>query len=478
MNFLLLLRMQSIIAALLVVCQLPSLGVALYLHEDPTPLAMSMFVGGTLTLGYLITLRAPAHLTARDGVLGVAMGWALTVFMGALPFVFSGQLGWVGAIFESASGFTTTGSSVLTDIEAWPQGLLLWRSTTQWVGGMGILLLAIAILPYLGVGGLQLMKAEVPGITKDKLTPRVAATARILWGLYLGLTLACITAYYFSGMTLLESVNHAFTTLATGGFSTKNASMGAYSPAAQWWAIFFMTAAGANFVLHYQFIIRGNVEIFKDEEFIWYMAIFFGMGIFLSWIAFEATAQGGAETALRQGFFTVSTIMTTTGYANCDWETWPIAVQLLILAIMIPGAMAGSTAGGIKIVRAVLLGKLISATVDRLLMPERVVVIKLNGRKVPQEVLDGAVAMAFMGALILVLSTVALVAMGMDIPSAYSAALTAFSNVGPGIGSVGPMDNFSQVPEVGKVLLAFLMVVGRLEIFTIFMLFLPRFWRS
>lgn len=477
MNHLLLWRMLSIIAGLLVLCQFPALFVALALHEDGAPLTYSMLVGGVVAGSYMSTRNAPPLLSARDGVLGVALGWVLTVFLGALPFVFSGLLGWVDALFESASGFTTTGSSILTDIEAWPQGLLLWRSTTQWVGGMGILLLAIAILPYLGVGGLQLMKAEVPGISKDKLTPRVAATARLLWGLYLGLTVACAVAYYFSGMTILEAVNHAFTTLATGGYSTRNASMGAFSPAAQWWAILFMVSAGANFVLHYQFLIKGNVDIFRDEEFIWYMGIFFGLGIFFSWVAFDTTAQGAAEAALRQGFFVITTIMTTTGYANCDWETWAIPVQLLVLAVMIHGGMAGSTAGGLKIVRLVLLGKLFSATVDRLLMPERVVVVKLNGRRVPQEIMDGAVAMVFAGAVLLVFSTVLLVALGMDIPSAYSAALTAISNVGPGIGSVGPMDNFAGVPAMGKLVLVFLMVVGRLEIFTIFMLFLPRFWQ-
>ncbi|MBF0282848.1 MAG: TrkH family potassium uptake protein [Magnetococcales bacterium] len=471
-------RVQAVIAGLLAVCQLPAVFLALGLGENPIPLLQSMLICAGVALLYPLTRGAPGQLTAKDGILGVAIGWALTVQLGGLPYIFAGELGWIDATFETASGFTTTGSSVLTDIEVWPQSLLLWRSTTHYIGGMGILLLAIAILPFLGVGGLQLMKAEVPGPTKDKLVPRVASTAQILWGLYFAITLACIAAYYFSGMTLLDAVNHAFATLATGGFSTRNASMGAFSPAAQWWSTFFMMAAGANFMLHYRLLMKRDGSIWEDDELRWYLAIFFAVGLFSAWVAYPVTAGQDVELALRQGLFHVASIMTTTGFAATDWEKWPMYAQLVMLAIMIPGAMAGSTAGGIKIVRAVIMARIFSASVNRLLIPERVVLVKINRKPLSPEVIEGTVAMVSAAAAAVVISTIFLVAWGMDVASAYSAALTAFCNVGPGIGSVGPMDNFSAVPDLGKLLLAFLMVLGRLEIFTLIILFLPRFWRE
>ncbi|MBF0624258.1 MAG: TrkH family potassium uptake protein [Magnetococcales bacterium] len=478
MNFLMALRIQSVIAAMLAAFQLPALLLAFSLGEPLQYHVLSFLFACGLALGYFYTLKASTDLCARDGVLAVGLGWANTLFLGALPYVFSGRLGWIDALFESTSGFTTTGSSVLTDIEAWPQSLLLWRSTTQWLGGMGMLVLATAILPFLGAGGLQIMKAEVPGPSKDKLVPRVATTARILWSIYLFLTLLCILAFHVSGMTWLEAVNHAFTSMATGGFSTRNASFGVFSPAAQWWAVFFMTVAGINYVLHYRLLLKGDLAIHRDDELRWYLGIILGVGLFCAWVAHPITAEQDLETALRQGLFQVVTIITTTGYASTDWETWPLFAQLVLVGVMIPGSMAGSTAGGIKVVRLVIAVRIFSTVVNRMLMPERVVMVKLNGREVDRDIIESTVALVSAAAVAIILGTIILVGLGMDTGSAYSAALTAFSNVGPGIGSVGPMDNFASVHDLGKILLAVLMVLGRLEVFTLIMLFLPRFWRS
>lgn len=477
MNLPLNLRILAVVSAILVLFKLPAMALAWHMNEPMTPFVYAVVLClGVSVLG-LLTRHASLEMQARDGVLAVIIGWAVMIFMGALPYYFSGQLRWVDAVFESASGFTTTGSSILPDVEALSQSLLFWRSTTQWIGGMGILLLAVAILPFLGVGGAQIMKAEMPGPRKDKLAPRMAATAQLMWGIYVGLTVLCGLAYYVAGMSGLDAVHHAFTTIAIGGFSTKNASLAAYSSTVQWTAMFFMIVAGINFVMHYRLIVSRDVSVFRDEEIVWYLLLMLVAGVFCTLIAHASTADKAMEPALRHGFFQAISLVTNTGFANVDWETWPLYVQLLLMTIAIPGAMAGSTTGGLKMVRAVILFKVLGVVLNRLLTPERVMLVKFNGKKVPRDILDGVMAMAFAMALALLGATIFLVAFGMDVPSAYSAALTATINVGPGIGWVGPMDNFSAVPDPGKYLLVALMVFGRLEVFTVLILLLPHFWK-
>ncbi|MEO5377696.1 MAG: TrkH family potassium uptake protein [Magnetococcus sp. DMHC-6] len=358
----------------------------------------------------------------------------------------------LSAFFETASGFTTTGSSAMADIEIWPQSILLWRSTTQWLGGMGMLLMAIAILPILGVGGTQLMKAEVPGPTKDRMTPRLVSTARALWGVYTLITAISIVGFYLCGMTLLEAVNHSFTAIATGGFSPKNLSMAFYSPAAQWWAIVIMAAGGMNFLIHYRVILHGDWKALTYEEFLGYLWVILIFTLFIAAVLFR-WSDWDVEEVLRHALFQVVSILTTTGFVSTDWEQWPAILQLLLGLCMIIGGMSGSTGGGIKVVRVLVLLKTIPSVTARLLQPYQVVVPKMDRQPIPREILENAVAMFILALGYVLFGGMLLNAMGMDLLSSIGASLTAWANVGPGYNAVGAMDNFSQVPAFGKILL-------------------------
>lgn len=478
MNLAMDLRVLAAVIGLLAVFQIFPILLAWAFGEPMAPYLLTLAVCGTFTLvSFAITQGAPPKMRPRDGILVVFLGWYLSAILGGLPFIFSGHMGWVDAFFETASGLTTTGSSILKDIEVLPQSLLFWRSFVQWIGGMGMIMFTVAILPFLGVGGMQLMKAEVPGITKDRLAPRMVTTARYLWGGYVVITLLNILAYWGSDMSLLDAVNHAFTTMATGGFSTRNASMAAFSPAAQWWAALFMTMAGANSALYYLALTGRGMQALKDVEFHYYAGIIllvgFGVGITLM------NLYGlDLELAMRQSFFQTVTIMTTTGYASTDWETWPEAIHLVFMCLMFVGGMAGSTAGGIKVVRLAVLTRLFSTVTRRMIHPNQIVVPKLGNNDVTPAIMEACTSLAALAVWLISSGAVVLAALGMDLISALSASLTAFANVGPGLGSVGPMDNFSGVPEAGKILLACMMIVGRLEIFTVLIVLNPRFWRS
>lgn len=476
MNILMDLRLLAVLALILAGFQLIPFTTAWLLGEDPWPFLHAL-LGTTLVslAGLYVTRQASLTLRPRDGFLVATFGWGFAVVLGALPYLLSGELHWIDALFESAAGFTTTGSSILAHPESLPLSHLLWRSMTQWLGGMGMLLLAIAILPLLGVGGMELMKAEVPGPSKERLTPRLATTARVLWGFYVGFTALLMVLYANAGMSWFDALNHAFTTMATGGFSTRSESMAAFSPAAQWWCTLFMVLAGTNFLIHYRLVIKRDWKVFRDPEWRLYMAIFFVISLILS-ITLYFDRGLALEQSLREGFFQTSSILTTTGYANADWETWPAALQFFLVFAMLSGGMSGSTSGGAKVIRIAVLFGLLSAVASRLLQPNRIVALKFGEKTVSQEVAEGCVAVVA-GAIILVAATgLVLNLMGMDMASALSAALTCVSNVGPGLGSVGAMDNFSLVPEGGKLLLSFDMVAGRLEIFTVLMLFSRKFW--
>lgn len=480
MNILMDLRLMAVVAGMIAAFQLPSLAYALATDEPATPFLFSFIGGGLLTaFTFWYTRNASTLLRARDGYLVASFGWFLATLVGATPYVMAGLLEWPGAIFETASGFTTTGSSVLTDIESWPKSMLLWRSTTHWLGGMGMLLLTIAILPFLGIGGMQLIKAEVPGPSADKLAPRLATTAQLLWTVYLGISLLNILLYYWAGMNLFDAITHTFATLATGGFSTKNLSLAAFSPAAQWIATVFMFISGANFVLHFRLIAsRGrDVSVFKDPELRLYAAIVAGAGLFTAVMIFFQQGYD-VEESFRHAYFQVVSIMTTTGFASADWEKWSPVLHLVFIALMVVGGMSGSTGGGVKVIRVLLLMKLVSSITKKLLQPGRVTVVTLGGKEVSDDVLEGSIAMVAIFMVMVFVTGVILTAMGMDMISAMTAALTAAANVGPGLGSIGPMDNFSGIPDAGKLLLALVMIAGRLEVFTVYVLFTIRFWRD
>lgn len=418
--------------------------------------------------------HVPEDLNHREGFLIVTLAWVAVALFGALPYLVSGAIpSPVAALFESMSGFTTTGASVLTDIEAVAPGILMWRSTTQWLGGMGIIVLGIAVLPYLGVGGMQLFRAEVPGPTPDRLRPRIRETARLLWLVYAGLTIALVLLYLLGGMSLFEAVNHAFTTLPTGGFSTRNASLGAFSPYIQWVTIVFMFVAGMNFTLHYRAFARGFAPYWRDSE--W--RLFAGIVVVATVLVALAAPADGVERTVRDAAFQVVSMITTTGFATADYERWSPFAQLVLVLLFFVGGMAGSTSGGPKVIRVLLTMKHSALEIRKHLHPRAIMITKVGGQPIPESVMTNVLAFMLLYAGLFGVGTLLMTTSGLSLASAAGAAATAISNVGPGLDQVGPTDNFGFLPWHGKLVMAFLMLAGRLEIYTVLVLFLPRFWR-
>jgi trk system potassium uptake protein TrkH len=389
--------------------------------------------------------------------------------------VFTETLGGVDAIFESVAGFTTTGSTVMTQIEGAPRALLLWRSLTQWLGGMGIILFAVALMPLLGVGGMQLFKAEVPGPVADKLTPRVAVTARRLWLIYVGFTGVEWVLLVAAGMTRYEALCHSLTTMSTGGFSTLDGSIGGFESALiEWIIIVFMMLAGVNFVLHYRLLTGRISSVLRDAELRYYLLLLGGAALIVYWALVHTIELGSFRTAL----FQVVSITTTTGYTTVNFEGWPAIALLVLLQLMILGGMAGSTSGGVKSLRVLIGMKAVASVFNRL--GHRTAVghpVRYASKRVSDDVLAGI--WAFFTAYFLIVAVVAFVvgAAGYDILTSLSAALTSVGNVGPGLGGIGPFDNFGHFPSAVKLTLCFAMIAGRLELFTILILFHRDFWR-
>lgn len=438
---------------------------------------------GLAVSGVLFCLGRDAKasdLGPREAFAVVSLSWVLCSAIGGLPFYLHGTVStYTDAFFEAMSGFTTTGASVLTNIEATPRGILFWRSLTHWLGGMGIIVLSLAILPFLGVGGMQLFKAEVPGPVPEKLTPRIQKTALLLWGVYLILSVAETILLMIAGMTLFDALTHTFGTMATGGFSPKNTSVGFYrSPFVDWIITVFMFLAGANFTLHY-FALRGRLSVFwKDEEFRFY-----------SWVTLLGTATimavllAGKSYAsfgdtLRFSAFQVVSILTTTGFVTADFEKWPAYTQLLLLVLMFVGGCAGSTGGGIKNVRILLLGKQMMTEIQRLLHPRAVLVPRVGGKIVEREAMNSIAVFFIVYMALFVGASLVMAGMGLDLVSAISSVAATLGNIGPGLGIVGPMDNYATIPQAGKWVLSLCMLLGRLELFTVLMLFVPGTWRK
>ena len=422
--------------------------------------------------------RPKRELKQREALAVVVLAWFVAGAFGALPFLWSGYFRSVtDAVFESASGFTTTGATILTSIETVPESLLFWRSLTHWLGGMGIIVLSLAILPMLGVGGMQLFKAEVPGPTADRLKPRIQDTAKLLWGVYVILTGIETALLMFGGMNFYEALCHSFATLATGGFSTRDASVAAYDSAYIEWVItFFMFAAGVNFSLHYQ-ALRGRLrEYFRNEEFLFYLTITLGATIGLILLN-QGTVYDSLADNLRYSAFQASSILTTTGFGTADYEQWPVMAQYMLVFLMFVGGCAGSTGGGMKVARILLLFKHAHVQVFRLIHPRAVRLVKLGATPVKGEVMQSILGFfaLFMG--IFVVASMLLAATGMDLVSSGAAVIATLSNIGPGLGSVGPIDNYSHIPAFGKGVLIVCMLMGRLELFTVLVLFIPSFWR-
>jgi trk system potassium uptake protein TrkH len=452
-----------------------------YRDQSVGPMLKSM--GITVCSGLLLHLIFRSGkaevISQREGMAIVAIGWTAVGLFGALPFYFASEFGsFVDAAFESVSGFTTTGASILTNIEAVSKGLLFWRSFIQWLGGMGIIVLSVAILPFLGVGGMQLYKAEVPTPVPDKLKPRIRDTAMILWKVYALISLAEIVLLLLGGMGLYDAVCHTFTTMPTGGFSTKNASIANFdSVYFDFVFIFFMLMAGINFSLHYQMLKGKPLVFWKDSE-----CRFFLCTVLLLVIVVSINVYGSVyETignAFRYGAFQVVSIITTTGYATADYERWPGMSQLILLLCMFIGASAGSTGGGMKCLRIMLCFKYCYRELFSLIHPHAVTQIKIGGKAVPDDVMRSVVGFLALYMGLFALSAVILAGIGVDFRTSFAAVAASIGNIGPGFGLVGPVDNYAHIPFLGKWLLIWCMLLGRLEIFTVIILVVPEFWRK
>ncbi|HEX9778751.1 MAG TPA: TrkH family potassium uptake protein [Geopsychrobacteraceae bacterium] len=424
--------------------------------------------------------KSRKEMSVREGFAIVTFGWSFFALFGALPYLLSGAIpSPVDAVFETMSGFTTTGSTILTHIEGMPKSLLFWRALTHWLGGMGIIVLSLAILPMLGVGGMQLFKAEVPGPTADRLKPRIQDTATLLWGVYLLLTAVETLLLMLGGMTFFDAVCHAFATLATGGFSTRDASVAAYDSVYIDGVItLFMFLAGVNFTLHFQ-ALRGRLrEFHRNEEFRCYL----GITLFATLLLLLFNWSGGIYQSLgenlRYSLFQVCAILTTTGFGTADYEIWPVLTQYVLVLLMFIGGCAGSTGGGIKVVRILLLFKHAQVQVFRLIHPRAVRLVKLGNRPVDRDVMQAILGFFALFIGIFVTASLLMAACGMDLVSAASAVIACLANIGPALGSVGPTDNYAAVPTLGKGVLIFCMLMGRLELFTVLVLFFPSFWRK
>ena len=441
--------------------------------------SMAIAVVAGAILFALFRKHRNAAMGHREAIGMVALGWVAAGLVGGLPYLLGG-VGetWSDAFFESFSGFTTTGASILTNIEAVPHSLLLWRSLTHWLGGMGIIVLSLAILPMLGVGGMQLYKAEAPGPSPDKLTPRIKDTALLLWKVYVLFTALQVVLLLLGGMNLFDAVCHAFATMATGGFSTKNASIGHFqSVYIDVVVIAFMFLAGMNFALHYSLLRGRPVRLLRDPEFRFYALVLVAFTLVGTWGVYATTHHSLGE-ALRYAAFQVVSIGSTTGFATDNYELWLPLPQVLLFLLMFLGGCAGSTAGGMKCMRIMLLAKQSYQELFRLAHPRVVNHVKMGGKKVPPEALSGiwGFFLLFLG--LFLLAGLLLMVVGLDASTAFSSAVACLGNIGPGFGDVGPMENYAGLPAAAKWLLVLCMLLGRLEIYTVFILFVPEFWRK
>ena len=452
---------------------------------------LTLVVG--LILRFSVRRQQQQELGIRESFAIVALGWVIVALFGAFPYLIAdvfeaeGRTQWIEfsfSYFESMSGFSTTGATVLTEIEHLSHAVLFWRSFSHWLGGMGIVVFAVAILPMLGVGGMQLFRAEAPGPQTERLTPRITQTAKLLWGVYVLLSVIETALLMFGGMSFFDALCHTFGTMATGGFSTKNLSIAHYNSVyVDMVVCCFMFLAGTNFALHYR-MLRGDFKAyFQDTEFRFYCLVIGVSIVLVAWntanfrvdgqIPYDSTWQ-----SLRYATFQVLAIITTTGYGTADFEKWPYLSQFILLTLMFYGGCAGSTGGGMKQVRFLLLIKQSGAEIKRLLFPHAVLPIRMNDRIVPSEVMTNVLGFFFFFIGIFAIVTCVMATLGMDLVSAAACTIATMGNIGPGLGSVGPTDNYAHIHTAGKFILSFCMLLGRLELYTVLILFSPNFWRK
>jgi trk system potassium uptake protein TrkH len=450
---------------------------------------ISIFIG---LLAMFFTKNHEKDISQREGYLIVSLGWLFMVLSGMLPYALSGEIqGIENIFFETMSGYTTTGASIVNDIEALPEGILLWRSLTHWIGGMGIIVLAVAILPLFGIGGMQLFSAESPGPSADKVKPKIADTAKRLWLIYFGYTLSETILLKVAGMTWFDASNHALSTLSTGGFSTKNASLAYWNnnPSIQYIVIFFMFLAGTNFVVSY-YAFKGKISnVLHNEEFKWYLLFIIGgtaiTSLSIYYFSDPSIASieypmvfGEIESALRHGLFQVLAIITTTGFVSADYTLWTPLLTVLFFGLFFLGGSAGSTSGGIKVIRHLIMIKNGFQEFRRMLHPNAILPVRYKGSSVDQKIVYNILGFFILYSLSFIIGAAVFAGTGLDFETALGASASSLGNVGPAFGELSPVDNYASLSVFGKYWSSFLMLIGRLELFTVLILFTPYFWKN
>ncbi|GIU92252.1 MAG: Trk system potassium transporter TrkH [Acidimicrobiia bacterium] len=479
-------RLAYVIGAVVIassVAMLPAAGVSIVVGEVDAALALGLSAAVTAAAGWVSWrfLGRPAVLTLREGFATVGLAWFVISLFGSLPYLFSGAIPSVtDAFFETVSGFTTTGASILADPGELPRGLLFWRATTQWLGGMGVIVLSVAILPLLGVGGVQLARAESPGPTPDRLTPRFQETARRLWLLYAALTALEALLLWAGDMDLFQAVTHSFTTMSTGGFGTEATSIAGFGAYTQWVITVFMFLAGASFALHFRALRRPRSYL-EHPEFRLYAIISVVAVLIVAGGLFEAGES--VERAVREAAFNAVSIITTTGFATTDFGSWRPALQVFLVGLMFIGGMAGSTAGSVKTFRVGILSKAAVADLRRIVHPRGVFITRFGRERVRDDVVESIQSFFLFYMFVFMTSTFLLsfidanLSEELDLVTTASAVAASLGNIGPGLGDVGPAANYAAIPGLGKLLLAGVMIVGRLEIFPVLLLFTRDLWR-
>jgi trk system potassium uptake protein TrkH len=473
-----LVRLLLIILGVAAFFMIPALVMALVLGEAALPFIIPLGIALVLALPAVFLIRTgPIRLSPREGFLLVFLTWVCSSLLGSLPYFLSPcGINLTDAIFESTCAFATTGGTTITDIEALPRSLLLWRSLSHWFGGMGIVLLTVALMPLFGVGGFQLIKAETPGPEKEKLTPRITAAAKILWFAYFLLTLALALLYRLGGMDWFDAVCHGLTTMATGGVSTKNSGIAFFnSPFIEGVSTVFMLLSALNFTMYYRLVKGKFRDIIQNTEGRVYLGIFLAAAGIITLTL--VPVYGSIPTALRYAAYQTASILSTTGSASADYETWPLLAQGILFCLMFVGGCSGSTAGGIKVIRHAVLFKQSGNEIRRILYPLGVFSIRLNKKVGRKDVVYGVAGFVFLYMLVVAAATLLTAASGADPFSAFSASLAVLGNVGLGFGAVGPSHNYGAFADPVKWLFSLVMIAGRLELWTVFVLFTPGYWR-
>ncbi|GAB4507311.1 MULTISPECIES: TrkH family potassium uptake protein [unclassified Allomuricauda] len=464
------------------------------IYKDGVTMDIMLAAIVTMLFGIMAMFYTRGHkkeVKRKEGYIVVTFGWIIMSISGTLPYLFSGAIPSItDAFFETMSGYTTTGASILDDIEALPEGILLWRSLTHWIGGMGIIVLAIAILPLLGIGGMQLFAAEAPGPGGDKLHPRITDTAKRLWLIYFGYTVLESLLLKFAGMSFFDAINHALATMSTGGFSTKNASLAYWNdqPLIQYIVILFMFLAGSNFVLSYFALTGRGQRILRDEEFKYYFGfiviftLIVALGVYFKADVpvsdFHPMIFGEAESAFRHSLFQVIAVITTTGFVSADFTSWTPFLTVFFFGLMFLGGSAGSTAGGIKVMRHLLIIKNGILEFKRTLHPNAVIPVRYNQKTVTEHIVYNVIAFFVLYMLLFIIGSLVLGFLGLDFVSAVGGSASSLGNVGPALGSLNPVSNYNSLPAAGKWWCGFLMLLGRLELFTVLIVLTPYFWKK